>query len=61
MVISYIYNNWPNDVCVKGWASTGQFMDTKEALMRENEDLIDKVKVLEIEEINDQLKIIIIC
>ncbi len=33
----------------------GQFMDIEEALMRENGDLVDKVKLLEIEEINDQL------
>jgi hypothetical protein len=53
MVMSYIYNNWSNDVCVKGWASMGQFMDMEEALTRENEDLVDKVRLLEIEEIND--------
>jgi hypothetical protein len=39
MVINYIYNIWPHDVCVKGWAPMGQFMDMEEALMRENEDL----------------------
>ncbi len=31
----------------------GQFMDMEEALMEENEDLIDKVGLLEIKEIDN--------
>ncbi len=54
MVISCIYNNCSDDVCVEGWASMGQFIDMEEAFMKENEDLVDKVRLLEIEEINNR-------
>jgi hypothetical protein len=53
MVINCIYNNWLDDVCVEGWASMGQFIDMEEAFMKENEDLVDKIRLLDIEEIND--------
>jgi hypothetical protein len=48
-----IYKDWPNDVCVESLTSMGQFMDMEEALMEENEDLIDKVGLLEIKEIDN--------
>jgi len=53
MVINYIYN-WPDDSCVEGWASMWQFMDMEEALTKENEDLVDKVRLVKIKEINDR-------
>jgi len=37
------YKNWPDDACVEGLASMKQFMDMEEALMEENESLIDQV------------------
>jgi hypothetical protein len=33
----------------------GQFMDMEEALTRENENLVEKVRLLEIEGINNRL------
>ncbi len=48
-----IYKDWPNDVRVESLTSMGQFMDMEEALMEENEDLIDKVGLLEIKEIDN--------
>jgi hypothetical protein len=45
-----IYKNWPNHACVEGLASMEQFMDMEEALMEQNEGLIDQVGLLDIRE-----------
>jgi hypothetical protein len=47
-----IYKNWPNDVHVESLTSWGK-MDMEEALMEKNENLINKVGLLEIEKIDD--------
>jgi hypothetical protein len=51
MLIS-IYKNWPNDACVEDMTSMKQFIDMKEALMKENEDVIEQIGLLELEENN---------
>ncbi len=43
-----IYKDSQDDNHVESLTSIGQFMDMDEALMEENEDLIDKVRLLEI-------------
>ncbi len=43
---------------LKAWHPWGQFMNMEEALMEENEDLIDKVGLLEIKEIDTPFYII---
>ncbi len=48
-----IYKDWSDENHVESLTSMGQFMDMEEALMEENEDLIDKVGLLEIKEIDD--------
>jgi hypothetical protein len=53
MLIS-IYKNWPNDVHVEDMASMKQFMDMEEALMEENEDVIEQIGLLELEENNNR-------
>jgi hypothetical protein len=45
MLIS-IYNNWPNDA----HQSMKHFMEMKNDMMEENEKLIDKIELLELEE-----------
>ncbi len=50
-----IYKNWPNDARVEGLASMEQFMDTEEALMGQNEGLIDQVGLLDIRENGNRL------
>ncbi len=49
-----IYKDWPDENHVESLTSMGQFMDMEEALMEKNEDLIDKVGLLEIKEIDDR-------
>ncbi len=49
-----IYKNWPNDACVEDMASMKQFMDMEEALMEENEDVIEQIGLLELEESNNR-------
>ncbi len=49
------YKNQPDDACVEGLASMKQFMDMEEALMEENESLIDQVGLLNIEENDNRL------
>ncbi len=53
MLIS-IYKNWPNDACVEDMASMKQFIDMEEALMKENEDVIEQIGLLELEESNSR-------
>jgi hypothetical protein len=45
-ILINIYKNWPDDACVGALASMGQFMQMEEALMEENEDLIEKVGLI---------------
>jgi len=45
MLIS-IYKKWPTDACVEDMASTKQFIDMEEALMKENEDVIEQIGLL---------------
>jgi len=44
-----IYKNWLDDARVGTLASMGQCMEMEETLMEENEDLIEKVGLLEME------------
>ncbi len=53
MLIS-IYKNWPNDVHVEDMTSMKQFMDMKEALMKEIEGVIEQIGLLELEESNNR-------
>jgi hypothetical protein len=53
-VLICIYKNWPNDACVEDMASMKQFMDMEEALMEENEDVIEQIGLLELEESNNR-------
>jgi hypothetical protein len=45
-----IYKNQSDDARVEGLSSMKQFMDMEEALIEENEGLIDQVGLLDIEE-----------
>jgi hypothetical protein len=49
-----IYKDSQDDIHVESLTSIGQFMDMEEAFMEENEDLIDKVGLLEIKAIDDR-------
>ncbi len=49
------YKNWLNDVWVGGFALMGQFMEMEEALMEKNEELIDKLELLELDENGNRL------
>jgi predicted XRE-type DNA-binding protein len=53
MLIS-IYKNWPNDVHVEDMTSMKQFMNMKEALMKEIEGVIEQIGLLELEESNNR-------
>ncbi len=50
-----IYKNWLNDVHDSTLESMKQFMEMKEALMDENEDVIDKIGLLELVENGNRL------
>ncbi len=62
MLIS-IYRNQPNDAHVEDMASMKQFMYMEEALMEENENVIEQIGLLELEESNNrlQVKFVIYC
>jgi hypothetical protein len=61
MVIN-INKNWLNDIHVSTLESIKQFMEMKEALMDANEDVIDKIRLLELEENGNRLyAIFLIC
>jgi hypothetical protein len=49
MLIS-IYKNWLDDAWVGSLASMVQFMEMEEAVMKENEELIDKLGLLKLDE-----------
>jgi len=50
-----IYKNWLNDVQVGAFALMGQFMEMEEALMENNEELIDKLELLGFDESGNRL------
>lgn len=50
------YNNQPNDI-VDGLASMEQFMEMQDSLMKENENIIVKFGLLELEESNNRLQV----
>jgi hypothetical protein len=54
MLIS-IYKIWLDDAWVWGLASMGQFMEMEEALMKENEELIDKLGLLKLDESSNRV------
>jgi hypothetical protein len=47
-----IYKNWPDDACVGGFPFMEKFMEMKEILMDENEDVIASLRFLELDETN---------
>jgi hypothetical protein len=49
MLIS-IYKNWLDDAWVGSLASMVQFMEMEEAVMKENEELTDKLGLLKLDE-----------
>ncbi len=51
------YKNWLNDVWVGGFALMGQFVEMEEALMTKNEELIEKPKLMELDESGNLVKI----
>jgi len=54
MLIS-IYKNWSHDVHIGNLGFMKQFMEMKEAQMDRNKYMIEKIRLLELEESNDGL------
>jgi hypothetical protein len=50
-----MYKNWSNDACVGMLGSMKQFMKMKKTLMDKNEDVIEKIGLLEHEESDNKL------
>jgi len=54
-MVTNICNNWLDDVHVSTLESMNHFMEMKETLMDENEDVIDKIGLCELEENGNRL------
>ncbi len=49
-----IYKNSPNDARVEDMASMKHFMNMEEALMEENEDVVEQIGLFKLEESNNR-------
>ncbi len=54
-----IYKNWPDDACVGGFPFMEKFMEMKEILMDENEDVIASLRFLELDETNTTIQVVL--
>jgi hypothetical protein len=54
-ILISIYQNWPNDGHVGGFPSMEKFMEMEKTLMKENEDLIASLKLLDLKDNNNRL------
>jgi hypothetical protein len=54
-ILINIYKNWPNDAHVGGFPSVEKFMEMEETLMKENEDVIASLELLNLEDSDNGL------